>query len=212
MRLASRSVRFFVCRLILRRFSLLANVYVRKEKRFMRKIIEYTLVSLDGVFENPASWGLMALRDAAYLRDGLGLLSACDAMLMGRHTYESMSKIWPGSPHPWAQRLNEIKKYVFSSKLERADWENSTIVRGDVAAGVAKIKEQEGRDLVVFGHGVFSETLLQQKLLDVLELSIHPLLVGHGKLFFREGQIAKMQLVATKTFSKIVKVTYEPQF
>ena len=178
----------------------------------MRKIIEYTLVSIDGVFEDPARLGFMGYRDDAYLRDGLGILLACDAMLMGRNTYESFAKIWPSRSDPWAARLNAMQKYVFSSTLEKADWSNSTIVRGDVVAEVSKLKQQEGRDLLILGHGHLAETLLKQHLLDVLDLSIHPLVVGRGRLFFREGENAKLKLLATKSFSKIVKLTYEPQY
>jgi dihydrofolate reductase len=178
----------------------------------MRRLIEYTLVSTDGVFENPQGWGAMSFRDDAYLRDGLGLLLACDAMLMGRNTYEAFARIWPGRSDPWAVRLNAIQKYVFSSKLEKADWNNSTIVRGDVVAEVAKLKQQEGRDLLTWGHGLLAETLLKHQLLDVLDLSIHPVVAGRGKLFFREGENANLKLVATKSFSKIVKLTYEPQY
>ncbi|HEY5328025.1 MAG TPA: dihydrofolate reductase family protein, partial [Mucilaginibacter sp.] len=87
----------------------------------MRKIIEYTLVSVDGVFAGTDISEFMGYRDDAYIRDGLGLLMACDAMLMGRRTYETFAKIWPGRVHPWADRLNGIKKYVFSSKLETAE-------------------------------------------------------------------------------------------
>ena len=178
----------------------------------MRKVIEYTLVTLDGVFEDPPRLGLMQYRDDAYLRDGLGLLSACDAMLMGRTVYESSAKIWPSRNDPWARRLNAIKKYVFSSTLKEAAWNNSTLVTGNVVAEVAKLKREQGGDLLVWGHGRLGETLLKERLLDVLDLSIHPLVVGSGKLFFREGQNVKLKLVATKSFSQIVKLTYEPQY
>jgi len=132
---------------------------------------------------------------------------------MGRNTYESFAKIWPGRTHPWADRINSMQKYVFSSKLEKAEWNNSTIVRGDVVAEVTRLKEQQGRDLLVYGHGLLGETLLRRHLLDVLDLSIHPLVLGRGKQFFREGENAKLKLVTTKSFSKgIVKLTYEPQY
>jgi dihydrofolate reductase len=179
----------------------------------MRKIIEYTLVSADGVFGDPQNWGLRNFQDDAYLRDGLGQLLACDVMLMGRHTYEILAKAYPSRTDPWAIRLNAMQKYVFSSKLEKADWDNSTIVRGDVAAEVTRLKEQEGRDLLIWGHGLLAETLLKQHLLDVLDISIYPLLAGHGKLFLREDQNANLRLTTTKSFSKgIVKLTYEPQY
>jgi dihydrofolate reductase len=114
--------------------------------------------------------------------------------------------------HPYATRLNEIPKYVFSSRLEIAAWNNSSIVRGDVAAEVTKFKQQDGGDLLVLGHGLLGETLQRRRLIDVLDLSVLPVIVGHGKPFFREGQAVKLKLAATKSFSKIVKLTYEPQY
>jgi dihydrofolate reductase len=158
---------------------------------------------VDGVFEDPARLGFMEYRHEAYLRDGLGLLMACDAMLMGRNTYESNAKAWPNRPHPWANRLNSIRKYVFSSKLEKAEWSNSILLRGDVVAEVKKLKQQEGPDLLIWGHGLLGETLLSEGLIDLLDLSIHPLVVGYGKQFFREGQSLKLRLSATKSFSKL---------
>ncbi|HZT01767.1 MAG TPA: dihydrofolate reductase family protein [Steroidobacteraceae bacterium] len=175
----------------------------------MRRVIEYTLISPDGVFDDPVRLGFMAYRDPAYLRDGLGLLMACEAMLMGRVIYEANARIWPARAHPWADRLNSMKKYVFSSSLGSADWNNSTIIRDDAAATVAKLKEQGGGDLLIWGHGRFAESLLQHKLIDALDLSIHPLLVGHGKTVFWGGPRTRLNLVATKSFSNIVKLSYD---
>ena len=178
----------------------------------MRKIIEYTLVSLDGVFAGPVVQRFLGYRDAAYLRDGLGQLLACDAMLMGRTTYEDFARIWPGSTHPWAERINTIQKYVFSSTLDSAGWNNSVLVRGDVETEVTKLKERDGGDLLIYGHGLLAETLLSLGLVDVLDISVHPIVAGSGKLLFREGQTVDMRLTAIKGFSKIVKLTYEPQY
>lgn len=166
---------------------------------------------MDGVFEDPQNWGLRNLQDDAYLRDGLGQLLACDAMLTGRGTYEILAKVYPSRTDPWAVRLNAMPKYVFSSTLEEAAWDNSTIVRGDGAAEAAGLKQQEGRDLLIWGHGLLAQTLLTQHLIDVLDVSIYPVLAGRGKMFCREGQEGGLRLVTAKTFSKgIVKLTYEP--
>jgi dihydrofolate reductase len=188
----------------------------------MRNIIGHTLVSLDGVFEGTAISEesrdrhisrFSPYRDEAYLRDELSRALSCDALLMGRTTYEDFTKIWPRRTDPWADRVNAMPKYVFSSTLEKADWNNTTIVRGDVEAYVTKLKQQEGRDLLIYGHGLLAETLLKHHLLDVLDLSIHPLVLGQGKQFFRQGETAALRLVATKGFSKgIVNLTYEPQY
>jgi dihydrofolate reductase len=180
----------------------------------MRRIIEYCLVSADGIMlEDPFPFA--DYLDDAYLRDRLGLFAACDAMLLGRTTYEGFAKRWsPGSERirPYVARLNTMRKYVFSSKLETAEWSNSTIVRGDVAAEVTKLKQQDGGDLLILGHGLLGETLLKHRLLDVLDLAIHPVLLGDGKPLFREGQAVKLKPAATRSFSKVVKVSYELQY
>lgn len=178
----------------------------------MGTLTEYTLVSADGVFEDPV--GVTAEHgDEAYVRDGLGMLAASDAVLFGRRTYEAFAKLYvPGRDRHWADRLHAIRKYVFSSTLERADWSNSTIVRGDACAEVARLKEQHRGNLVIFGHGLLAETLLRARLLDAIDLAIYPVLLGRGKQLFREGQEAGLKLVAAKTFSRIVKLTYEPQY
>jgi dihydrofolate reductase len=179
----------------------------------MRKIIEYTLVSVDGIFAGAAITRFADYRDDAYMQDGLGQALSCDALLMGRTTYESFARIWPRRTDPWADRINAMPKYVFTSKLEKAEWNNTTLVRGDVVAEVTRLKQQEGQNLLIYGHGLLAETLLKQRLLDVLDLSIYPLVVGQGKQFFREDANAPLRLVAAKSFSKgIVKLTYEPQY
>jgi dihydrofolate reductase len=179
----------------------------------MRKIIEYVLVSADGVTEDPVAMGVGNYQDEAYLRDGLGLLEACDALLFGRHVYEAFAELYGGvSSHKpmWANRLNEIPKYVFSSTLQKADWGDPTIIRGDVTTEVARLKQQEGRNLLVLGHGLLGETLLREQLIDIIDLAIYPILVGNGgQFYFRAGQHAKLSLAAVKAFSKVVKLTYE---
>lgn len=176
----------------------------------MRKIIESTLVSLDGVIGEPHHWAGSFFGDAERA-ESLAQLLACDAMLMGRRTYEIFSRLWPASTGDYASRLNDMPKYVFSSTLEKAAWKNTTIVRGDVATEVARLKEQEGRDLILYGHGRFGHTLLQHHLLDELRLAVHPVVVGRGDLLFREGEQRGLALVAAKPRpSGVVVLTYRP--
>jgi dihydrofolate reductase len=176
----------------------------------MGKIIEYTLVSVDGVHSDPAGLGFMRFRDEAYLRDGLGVLCACEAMIMGRGVYEEMAKIWPSRPdHPWAHRLNTMAKYVFSSTLTTTEWDGSTVISGDVVGQAVRLKEATRGDMLIWGHTRLAETLTRHGLIDVIDLSIHPMLVGHGDLLLREGLEVPMQLAAVKVFSQIVKLTYQ---
>ncbi len=176
----------------------------------MRTILESTLVSLDGIYAGSAISKFAAYRDdEAYMRDGLDEALSCDALLMGRTTYEDFIRIWPRRTDPWAERINAMPKYVFSSTLEKADWNNATIVRGDVVAEVTKLKQQAGRDLLIYGHGLLGDTLLKHHLLDALSLLIFPLVLGQGKQVFQQDETATLKLVATKSFSKgIVKLTY----
>jgi dihydrofolate reductase len=178
----------------------------------MSNVIEYTLVSADGVYTDPAGLGFMRFRDEAYMRDGLGVLCASEAMIMGRRFYEESAKIWPSRPdHPWAQRINTMPKYVFSSTLTSADWDNSVIVGGDVVTEVTKLKQQARGDLLIWGHTRLAETLLRHGLVDLIDLSIHPVLVGSGGLLFREGLNASLRLASAKSFSQIVKLTFQVQ-
>ena len=176
----------------------------------MRKLVESTLVSADGVIGHPSAWA-MEYRDAEVQQEALERLAGIDAMLMGRGTYELFSVTWPGQASDFADRMNSIRKYVFSSTLAQADWNNSTIIRGDTVAEVTRLKQQDGLDLALYGPGLLAQTLLEHGLIDELRLSIHPVLVGGGRLLFREGQKKPLTFVSAKTFGTgVVVLTYEP--
>jgi dihydrofolate reductase len=176
----------------------------------MRKLYEETLVSLDGVIEDPAEWVGDGF-DEEFVKATFERLSMRDAMLMGRRTYEILAKDWSTKTGEYADAINGIRKFVFTSTLEAAGWKNSTIVRGDVVAGVTTLKEQDGRDLVIWGHGLLAQTLLAHHLLDELRISIFPVIVGHGKLMFRENESATMKLLETTSLPTGAAVLrYEP--
>jgi dihydrofolate reductase len=122
-------------------------------------IVESTLVSLDGVIEDPATWAGDYIDDE-FQKAGLERLLVSDAMVMGRTTYELLARDWAAGTGAFADRVNSIRKYVFSSTMERADWKNSTIIGGDVVSEVRKLKEQSRSDLALWGHGLLGETLL----------------------------------------------------
>src|SRR5262249_44718395 len=176
----------------------------------MRKIVESTLVSLDGVIGDPQLWAMERFDDDAQ-KEALEGLRASDAMLLGRRTYEIFAGVWPSRTGAYAERLNSMRKYVFSSTLRKVDWNNSTIVSGDVVAEAANLKQQEGRSLIIYGHGFLGQTLLKNHLLDEIHFSVHPVLVGRGKPLFREGENANLELVSAKTRRNgVVVLAYKP--
>jgi dihydrofolate reductase len=177
----------------------------------MRKVIESTLVSLDGVIGDPMAWANEYF-DAQAVAVSLEQLRQSDAMLMGRNTYEMFAAAWPTSSGDYADRMNEITKYVFSNTLEEATWTNSTVIRGDPVAQVHGLKEQDGGELVMYGHGRLAQALLDNGLLDELRLWIHPLLVGRGTLLFRPEVTARLRLVDTETRTNgVIVAVYEPE-
>jgi dihydrofolate reductase len=176
----------------------------------MRKMIESTLVSADGVIGEPHIWtGEHFGEEAVSL--ALEQLKRTDAMVMGRHTYEMFKQIWGKPEGDYSAAIYNMRKYVFSSTLEEADWNHAEIVRGDVAAAVTDLKQQEGKDIVLYGHGPVGQALLEAGLLDELKLWVHPVVVGSGNLLFREGEKAQLELVETKaTKTGVVILTYQP--
>jgi len=163
----------------------------------VRKVIESTLISADGVVGDPQLWA-MEYRDAEVEKDALERLGDADALLLGR-------------AGEFADRMNSIRKYVFSSTLDKADWNDTVIVRGDVTAEVSRLKRQEGRSLALYGHGLLAQTLLEHGLVDELRLSIHPVLAGRGQLLFRESAKTPLKLVEAKTLGTgVVVLSYQP--
>jgi len=147
----------------------------------MRTIIQSTLISADGVTDSPGNWALPYF-DEQFHKEAAELMHRSDAMLMGRGIYEDLSWRWPSQTGDFADAINGIRKYVFSSTLEKAEWNNSVIVRGDALTDIARLKEEEGKDLVLFGYGRLGGALLEAGLIDELRFSVIPVVVGdtHG--------------------------------
>jgi dihydrofolate reductase len=176
----------------------------------MRRLISATLMSLDGVIGDPQEWASEYFDDTA-AAEALTTLEHCHAMLMGRRTYEVFAGFWPHGTGPYAEKVNAIRKYVYSSTLPGADWTKATVVRDDVVDHVRALKESGDEDLVVYGHGQLGHTLLEAGLLDELTVSIHPRVVGAGTLMFRDGASSRLDLVATRTRATgVVVATYAP--
>jgi dihydrofolate reductase len=177
----------------------------------MRRILESTRVSLDGVIGNLPAWGMDYL-DADALKAATAQLSRSDAMLMGRNTYQGLSAAWSTREGEFADTINAIQKYAISSTLRSVEWNNSTILSGDVVTEVAKLKQQDGQDLVIYGHGPLGQTLLEHGLLDEIRLSVHPIIVGTGTLFYRDAQAkTRLELVGSEPLPNgVIVLTYRP--
>ena len=173
----------------------------------MRKIVNSAFVSLDGVTEDPRSW---AIFDPDSAEEAVQALKAYDGMLMGRGTYEYFADVMPKQTGPYADAINAIRKYVFSSTLERADWNNSTIVRDDVVTAVNDLKQQDGGDLMIYGYGRLSKTLLEHHLVDEIRFSIHPVLVSAVAAGGSGKKLPLELLGATPSPSGVVALTHQP--
>jgi dihydrofolate reductase len=149
----------------------------------MRKIVTGLFISLDGVVESPSDWLLSS--DEMWEVIGAGIAQS-DAILLGRCTYLQFAEIWPnqGSDVPMADFLNNTPKHVVSSTLDTLDWANSSLVTGDLAGEVAKLRDQPGKNVQIPGSPTLVRSLLRGGLLDELSLMAHPIVVGSGMRLF----------------------------
>jgi dihydrofolate reductase len=187
----------------------------RTKEVSMRKVTAGLFVSLDGVTESPEKWQLPYFNDE--MGEAVGAaMAAADAMLLGRMTYQEFASYWPGvssEDQPFADHMNNTPKYVVSRTLEEPlEWNNSTLIKGNVAEEISRLKRQPGKDIGITGSVTLVQTLLQEDLLDELGLIIHPVVVGSGKRLFEDGGVPKeLKLVDSKTFSTgVVYLTYRP--
>ena len=179
----------------------------------MRKIINSTFISLDGVVENPEAWPPTGPDDESSYTLHTELLLACDALLMGRRTYEGFASAWPTrSGDTFSDHINSMRKYVVSSTLRDPEWSNTTVIAGDPIAEITRLKAEPGKDMVQYGFGRLSHTLMSHGLLDELRLWIHPLFVGAGgadALIYRDGSQTMFELRDTTPLkSGIVVLSY----
>lgn len=179
----------------------------------MRKLVESTFVTLGGVISSPGEWGQPYWNEehAGYAQK---LLFAADALLLGRKTYEGFAAAWP-SRHEDAfdEHINTMPKYVASNTLKDATW-NASIIEGDVAEAVAKLKQQPGNDILKFGTGELDKTLMEHRLVDEFHFWLFPITSGRGDHLFEIDGIdpAHLRLADSTTFSTgIIVLTYTPK-
>ena len=168
----------------------------------MRKLIMWNLVSLDGFFEGAKSWDLgwhESVWGDELERLSIDQLKSADMLLFGRVTYEGMAGYWPSAKGEVVDRMNNIRKVVFSRTLEKASWNNTKLVKGNAAEEVAKLKEQSGKDLFIFGSANLSSTLMRHHLIDEYRLCLAPIVLGAGTPLFKASpETMKLKLIEAR--------------
>lgn len=187
----------------------------------MRKVIVSEFVTLDGVIEDPGGgeksphggWHFQFRSDEA-AKYKLDELFASGALLLGRVTYQGFAAAWPGMTDEsgFADRMNSLPKYVVSTTLNEAAWNNSTLIKDNVAGEVSRLKQQDGKDIVVHGSGQLVRFLMQHGLVDEYRLMVFPIVLGGGKRLFEDGpDLSILKLIESKTFSSgVVLLSYRP--
>ena len=189
----------------------------------MRKIITTTWVTLDGYIaglNGEMDW-IGEIYDDAMGKYESDLVSQADTLLLGRVTYESFAGSWPHVPDnpsasegekEYARKLNAMRKIVFSRTLEKAEWNNSRLMKEVNAEEIANMKQEQGRDMVIYGSASIVQTLTNLGLIDEYQLLVHPVVLGSGKLLFKDiKDRVNLKLLQAKTFpSGVVALYYRP--
>jgi dihydrofolate reductase len=183
----------------------------------MRKLVVTEFVTVDGVMEDPGGsegterggWAFKFDRGAEGHKFKLDEVMASDALLLGRVTYEGFAAAWPGRTDEvgFADMMNSMAKYAVSTTLTDPQWNNSTVIRGNVAEEVSKLKQQPGQDILVAGSRTLVQTLMEHGLVDEYRLMVFPIVLGSGKRLFQDTkQPEALQLVEAKTVGAGVQV------
>ena len=177
----------------------------------MRKIVSGLFISLDGVVEAPHTWHF------PYYNDEMGeavtdQADGADTLLFGRVTYQEFAAYWPsqGSDVPFADVMNNTPKLVASTTLDKVEWQGSSLLEGDVAKELSRLKQLPGKNISIIGSGTLVRSLLRDDVLDELRLLVHPIVVGPGKRLFEGDVQKKLKLVHSKTFATgVLSLIYE---
>ncbi len=186
----------------------------------MGRIVVTEFVSLDGVIEAPGGredfrhggWSFEINRGDEGDKFKLDETLSSEALLLGRVTYEGFAAAWPSMEGEFADKFNTMPKYVVSSTLEEPEWNNSSVLKGDVSTEVAKLKQEQDGDIVVHGSARLVQTLIEHDLVDEFRLMVYPVVLGSGKRLFGETSDKKpLRLVDSKVVGDGVAILiYEP--
>ncbi len=161
----------------------------------MRRVIASEFITLDGVVEDPGGseqferggWAFQFERGPEGDKFKLDEVMAAGALLLGRKTYKGFAEAWPSRTGEFADKMNSMPKYVVSTTLDHADWNNTTQIRSNIVEEVTKLKEQPGGDILIAGSAQLVRKLMEHGLIDEYRLMVYPLVLGKGKHLFDEG-------------------------
>jgi dihydrofolate reductase len=186
----------------------------------MGKIVVSQFISVDGVIEDPGGsegwdrggWAFKFERGPEGDQFKLDEVMAAEALLLGRVTYEGFAEAWPSREGEFADKFNNMPKYVVTTTLENPDWNNSTVIKGDVAAGVAKLKDEHDGDILVNGSAQLVKTLAENDLVDEYRLMVFPTVLGAGKRLVEDTTgPAALELADSKPAGECLILVYEPK-
>jgi dihydrofolate reductase len=171
----------------------------------MRKLIMWNIITLDGYFEGTQNWDLPfhhLVWGHELEKLSIEQLNSADYLVFGRVTYEGMAAHWTKTEGIIAELMNKIPKLVFSRTLKAADWNNTTLIKDNASAAITKLKAQGRGDIYVFGSSDLSETFINDDLFDEYRIGIAPVILGSGRLLFRQGISSRnLSLVSTQQLS-----------
>jgi dihydrofolate reductase len=185
----------------------------------MSKIVVTQFVSVDGVIEDPGGsegwdrggWAFKYERGPEGDKFKLDEVMGADGLLLGRTTYEGFAEAWPSREGEFADKFNNMAKYVVSTTLEDPDWNNTHVIKDDVAGEIQKLRDQPGGDILVNGSATLMQTLVENGLVDEYRLMVFPTVLGGGKKLFGEtGQPASLKLVDSKPAGETMILTFQP--
>jgi dihydrofolate reductase len=177
----------------------------------MRKLKAWLYVTLDGVVQGPENW---VMPDYAMFEGQTADYAASDALLLGRRTYEVFAASWPrrGTDVPNADWMNNTRKYVASTTLGSPEWQNATVLEGDVGEAVSRLKQEDGETITLNGTATLLRSLLSAQLVDELRLLLHPVVLGSGdRLFDNAEDRLALELTECHAYdNSVVSLTYQP--
>ena len=185
----------------------------------MGKVVVSQFVSVDGIIEDPGGsegwdrggWAFQFERGPDGDKFKLDEVMESEALLLGRVTYQGFAEAWPSRSGEFADKFNNMPKYVVSTTLDEPEWNNSTVIKGDVAEAVAKLKEQPGGDILVNGSAQLVEALVEHDLVDEYRLMVFPVVLGGGKRLFDEtSKAVALKLVESKPAGECLIHIFEP--